>query len=242
MKIIKSTFAELSGIRKVAILADAACRAGWEKNFPALLAHVWRNHKPGLFLVAGDLAVHGTSREFEATISAMEPYPAWMAAVPGDHDRPLKAFIRHFGSTRKVLDVGKWRFIGVNTADRTFSKRDRDFLENQIRRNTLILSHVPPGLDGWKFHSLGSSSSDRFLSIIDRHRAKIRAAFFGHIHGYSRRERSGVRLIVTGGVAESFEVRNDCYSCPGFHQMMLFDTARGTLSLCRLDPDKVSKK
>jgi 3',5'-cyclic AMP phosphodiesterase CpdA len=235
MNIIRNKFSQVHDIKTVAILADAACRAGWEDSFLPLLSHVWRKHKPDLFLVAGDLAVHGTAEEFQRVIAALAPYPAWLAAVPGDHDKPLKEFVKHFGSTRKVVDVGKWRFLGINTAHRAFSEREADFLEGNLHRNTLILSHVPPGLDGWTFHSLGPPSSARFLSIIDRHRSKVRAAFFGHIHGYSRRVYADIPFIVTGAVAESWTVRNNCYEGPGFYQMMLFDTRSGALSLCRMD-------
>jgi predicted phosphodiesterase len=234
MDIIRKKYSELHGIKTVAIMADPACRAGWEKNFPPLLDHVWRKHKPELFIVAGDLAVYGTPKEFEDTIDVMKPYPARLAAVPGDHDRPLKTFMRYFGSTRKIVDAGNWRFIGINTAGRKFPKTESDFLEKNLRPNSLIFSHLPPGVDGWTFHSFRQPDSDRFLSIIDRHAPKIRAAFFGHIHGYSRRTRSGVPLIVTGAVAESLVVRNNCYNCTGFYQMMIFDTATGKLSLCRM--------
>jgi hypothetical protein len=239
MNIIKKKHAELSGIETVAILADPACRPGWEKKFPPLLAHAYRMHKPDLFLVAGDLAASGASREFEAFVSAVKPYPAWFAAVPGDHDRPLKIFRRYFGSTRKIIDIGKWRFIGINTAARKFLKSESDFLAKHIRRNTIILSHVPPGVDGWTFHGLRPHCSDRFLSIIGRHKSRIRGAFFGHIHGYARREHRGVPLIITGAGAESFAVRDNRYAGPGFFEMMIFSTATGKLTLCKLDQESV---
>ena len=235
MNIIKKKYSELRGIKTVAILADPACRNCWGENTPPLLEHVWNTHRPDLFLVAGDLAVNGASGEYRDFIFAVRRYPALLAAIPGDHDRPLKTFMSHFGSTRKIIDIGKWRFIGVNTANGMFLKSESDFLENHLRCNTLVLSHVPPAADGWTFHSLRRPSSNRFLSIIDRHPSKITAAFFGHIHGYSRREHSGVPLIVTGGVAESWSVRNNRYDGTGIFQMMIFDTATGKFTLCKMD-------
>jgi hypothetical protein len=181
----------------------------------------------------------GAPGEFKAFISAIENYPAMIAAVPGDHDKPLKTFARYFGSTRKIIDLGRWRFLGINTANRTLLKSEFNFLEKNIRRNTLILSHVPPALDGWTFHSLGPLASDRFLSTIERHPSKIVAAFFGHIHGYSRRRYSGVPLVVTGAAAESLKVGGNGYCGPGFFQMMIFKTATGKLTLCRIDKDKM---
>jgi hypothetical protein len=234
MKILKGKYSELRGIRTVAILADPGCRDGWRDTFPPLLERVWRLHRPELFLVAGDLAINGTREEYETIVSAMKPYPALLAAVPGDHDLPLKTFMRYFGSTRKVIDAGKWRFVGINTANRAFPKSEAEFLENHLRSNSVILSHTPPGVDGWTFHSLQPLQSERLLSIIDRHASKIRAAFFGHIHGHSRRERSGVPLIATGGIAESWTIRNNCYAGPGKVQMMLLRTATGKITQCKI--------
>lgn len=235
MEIIKKRYARLSGITTLAILADAGCRPGWQKNFPRLLDRVWRAHRPQLFLVAGDMTLTGSPAEYEEIISVIRRYPAAWWAVPGDHDRPLRNFVRYFGSTRKVLDIGKWRFIGVNTANRMFLKRESDFTRTHLRPDSIILSHVPPEAEGWTFHSLWPRSSDRFLSIIDRNKNNIRAAFFGHIHGYSTRERSGVPLIATGAVAESLVVRDNRYDGPGFFEMMIFKPSTGKISLCKLD-------
>jgi hypothetical protein len=235
MHVLKGKYLKIDGIKTVAILADPGCRAVWKKSFPKLLEHVWRLHKPELFLVAGDLAVEGTPQEYQDFISALEGYSARIAAVPGDHDKSLKNFRSYFGSTRKILDIGRWRFIGLNTANRMFLKSEASFLEKHLRPGTMIFSHVPPGIDGWTFHSLPLLSSNRFLSTIDRHSSMIKAAFFGHIHAYSRQERSGVPLIVTGGTAESFTVKNNQYAGPGFFQIMIFHPATGKLTLCKMD-------
>ena len=235
MHIVKGKFTELSDVRTVAILADPACRTCWKGSTPPLLEYVWRKHKPELFLVAGDLAVQGASREYREFLSAVRRYPAWLAAVPGDHDKSLKTFMSHFGATRKVIDVGKWRFIGLNTANRMFPVKEADFLESHLRPNTVIFTHIPPGVKGWTFHSFRPYYSNRFLSIIDRHASKIKAAFFGHIHGYSRREYARVPLYTTGGVAESWVVSNNRYAGPGSPQMMIFKIETGKVTLCRMD-------
>jgi 3',5'-cyclic AMP phosphodiesterase CpdA len=229
MDIIREKYLGIEGVRTVAVMADPACRPEWRGNFPPLLEHVWRLHRPDLFLVAGDLAVHATR-----ILRALDPYPAMLAAVPGDHDRPLAEFVRHFGPTRKVVDVGRWRFVGLNTSDRTFRRSEAAFLEQHLRPGTLIFSHVPPRVEGWGFHSLPPVYSDRFLALLRRHRRRIRAAFFGHIHGYSRRESSGVPLFATGGAAESYAVRGNRYDGPGIFQMMIFKPATGRISLCKL--------
>ncbi|MBN2078511.1 MAG: metallophosphoesterase family protein [Spirochaetes bacterium] len=234
MNIIKSRYSILEDITTVAILADPGCRAGWEKNFPPILDHVWKTHRPGAFLVAGDMSLNSHPEEYETIIGMTAPYPAVIAAVPGDHDRPVKNFMKYFGTTRKVVDIGEWRFIMANTSDRMFLKKEADFIEGNLRERNVILSHVPPEAEGWTFHSLWPRSSDRFLALIDAHRDRIRAAFFGHIHGHSVRERSGVPLIATGGIAESKIVRGNRYDGDGRLQMMVFDIPTGEISLCEM--------
>ncbi|MEJ2110018.1 MAG: metallophosphoesterase [Acidobacteriota bacterium] len=235
MDIIRTKFTELHDIRNIAILADPACRDGWEGNFLPLLERVWREHRPELFLVAGDFAVNGTSDEFRNVLTAMKKYPAQLAAVPGDHDRPLKTFTKYFGTTRKIIDVGNWRFIGLNTANRIFPQSEAEFLNMNIQSRTVVFCHVPPGVDGWTFHSLSPLYSERFLSIIERHRSKVTAAFFGHIHGYSRCRFMGIPFIAIGGVAESYRVRRNRYDGPGPIQMLVLDLKTGKFSLCRKD-------
>ncbi|TFH42871.1 MAG: hypothetical protein E4G96_02515 [Chrysiogenales bacterium] len=235
MEILKRRYSELRNINTFAILADPGCRAGWEKNFPPILEHVWKTHRPGAFLVAGDLSLNSHPDEYETIIGMMASCPAIIAAVPGDHDHPARNFMKYFGTTRKVVDIGGWRFIMANTSNRMFLKKEADFIEGNIRERSVILSHVPPEAEGWTFHSLWPRSSDRFLALIDDHRGCIKAAFFGHIHGYSRRERSGVPLIVTGGIAESKIVSNNQYAGNGKLQMMIFDVATGAISLCELE-------
>jgi predicted phosphodiesterase len=235
MHILREKYLKPDGIKTVAILADPGCRPLGKEPFLKLLAHVWRSHKPDLFLVAGDLVTEGAHQEYRALISALERYPARIAAVPGDHDKSLKTFIGYFGSTRKIIDIGPWRFIGLNTANRLFLKSEDDFLKKSLCPNSMIFSHVPPGIEGWTFHSLGPLSSKRFLSTIDHNSAMIRAAFFGHIHAYSRKEHSGIPLITTGTALEPLTIKNNQYAGPGLLQMLIFHVSTGKLTLCKMD-------
>lgn len=233
MSILKQKRIKLTGIKKIAILADLACRKEWKKNFTPLLKKVWDEHKPQLFLVAGDLALNASDSEYREVLQAINSVPAQWIAVPGDHDRPLKNFIKYFGSTRKVIDIEKWRFIGINTSNRMFLKREREWIDSNIKANSIIFSHLPPEAEGWTFHSFWPKSSNNFLEVVKKYRTKIHSMFFGHIHGYSRREYLGIPMIVTGAVAESRIVKNNRYSGDGFFEMMIFDVKTGKISMCK---------
>ena len=158
MAILKGENITLSGIKTVAILADCGCVRDWEDHFPRLLARVWEEHSPGLFIVAGDVALRGRFSYYKKIIKYMNSVSADWAAVPGNHDRPLPVFRKFFGSVHKVIDIGKWRFIGLNTANKEFTEREARWFEKNIKENTIIFSHVPPGIDGWTFYSLPESS------------------------------------------------------------------------------------
>jgi hypothetical protein len=234
MNIIREKHARLDDVRTVAILADPACRRGWEKNFPPMLEKVWKEHAPQLFIVAGDLALNATDDEYRAILKYINKYPAKWAAVPGDHDKPLALFMKYFGATRKTVDVGKWRFIGINTSNRMFLSREERWIDDNITGNSIIFSHLPPEAEGWTFHSFWPKSSNNFLRTVKRHRAKIHSMYFGHIHGYSEREYLGIPMVVTGALAESLVVKDNAYRGNGFFEMVIFDVKTGKTSLCKM--------
>ncbi len=233
-RIVKEAVVRLDNVTTVGILADPGCRAGWERNFPPLLEKAARDHAPQAYLVAGDLTLNSTEDEYRRIIFHIEKTDAAWITVPGDHDRPLAPFRRYFGATRRVADIGKWRFIGVNTANRMFLRTEEEWIDRHIRPHSIIVSHMPPMADGWTFHSLWPRSSARLLDTVSRHRRKIEAMYFGHIHGHSVREFRGIPMTATGGVAESWTVRNNRYDGPGPIQMIIFDVKSGKTSLCAL--------
>jgi predicted phosphodiesterase len=231
MPIIKNIKISLSGIEKIAILADCGCVKDWEEHFPRLLEDVWKTHSPQLFIVIGDIVLRGRFRYFNNIIKYIDRIPSKWAGLPGNHDRPLIIFKKYFGSLHKIIDVGIWRLIGVNTADKKFTRRESAWLEKNIAKNTIILSHVPPDIEGWGFYSLPSSDSKRFLDIVRKYRDSIKAVFFGHIHGLSRKEFAGVPMIVTGGAAHSKVIKNNRYNENTLLEMVIFDVRTGEMKI-----------
>ncbi len=234
MTILKRKYHKLTAIKTIAILADPACRPGWKKNFPRLLRKVWQEHKPDLFLVAGDLSLNATQKEYNEVFRYINKYPAVWAAVPGDHDYPTRNFRKYFGTLHKVIDIGGWRFIGLNTGTRTFSKKEAGWFSRQIRPRSIIFSHIPPEAPGWTFHSLWPRASNRFLAIVKKQRRYLHSMYFGHIHGYSRRVYQDIPLVVTGGIAESRGVKNNRYQGRGPLEMIIFKVTSGKTRVCKI--------
>ena len=150
----------------------------------------------------------------------------------GDHDRPIHVFERYWGPARKVTDLGRWRFIGVNTADGVFAEEDALWLRGHIKNDTIIYSHMPPYVPGWRFHSLSSVCTSRFFGVLDDFLGQVRACFFGHIHSFDRKEYRGIPLVVTGaGGAAAHGLGVDWYEGSRPFQAMAFDTTTGEIHL-----------
>jgi len=231
MGIIKAKQKKLDGINTIAILADCGCVRDWEEHFPGLLAKVWQDYKPQLFIVVGDISLQGSFLNYRMILKYMNNVSADWIAVPGNHDRPLLVFRKYFGAVRKVIDIGKWRFIGLNTAEKKFTERNARWLEKNIRENTIIFSHTPPGIEGWTFYSLPVESSRRFLETVKRNCQMIKKIFFGHIHGLSEKEFMGIPMIVTGGAAKSRVIKNNKYNEDTSLEMIIFDVPSGDIEI-----------
>lgn len=228
MPVIKQKYSRLEKIKTIAVLADIACRDNYQKNFPRVLKQLRKKHSPDLYIVPGDLALNGTNNEYKKVSKYinLNKNEKWIA-VPGDHDKSIKNFQKYFGSTRKTIDVGKWRFIGVNTANRMFLKREEDWIKKNIRKDSIIFSHVPPEAEGWTFHSLWPKSSNRFLALVKKHKKDIKRMYFGHIHGFSERKFLNIPMTVSGAVAESNIIKNNKYSGNGLFKVSLFYPSSG---------------
>ena len=227
MPIVKRKRTSLEGVEKIAILADCGCVKNWEEGFPELLGRVWDVHSPGLFIVIGDIGMRGSFYHYGRILKYMKKYPARWIALPGNHDRPLFMFRLFFGSPRKRVDAGKWRFIGINTSKKVFTEKESKWMAKEIKDNSIILSHMPPSVEGWSFYSMPVESTARFFNIIDKNRSKVKAMFFGHIHGHSEMHYSGIPMTVTGGSAQSRVIRNNRYNEKAKLEMVIFNTGTG---------------
>ena len=216
----------------VAILGDPGCRAGWQENFPRLAELLWEEYRPSHVFVPGDMAAYGTVPQHEEILQHCRKHPwEWVVAM-GDHDRPVYVFERYWGPPHKVTDLGRWRFIGVDTSSWLFTAEEALWLREQIKDDSLIYTHMPPNMTNWNFHSLDSDCTARFFAVLDDFHDQIRACFFGHIHSYDRKEYRGIPLIVTGaGGAEARGLGEDGYEGTRPFQAMAFDTTTGEIHL-----------
>jgi hypothetical protein len=216
----------------VGILGDPACRPGWQKNFPRMAEILWETYRPSHVFVPGDVTQCGTVAQHEEILAYCRRHPSEWVVTMGDHDRPIHVFERYWGPAPKVTDLGRWRFIGVNTSDGVFTEENALWLRQQIKNDTIIYSHIPPYVPGWRFHSLSSVCTSRFFAVLDDFLDQVRACFFGHIHSFDRKEYRGIPLVVTGaGGAAAHGLGADWYEGSRPFQAMAFDTTTGEVHL-----------
>jgi len=216
----------------VAILGDPACRPGWEKNFPRLAELLWQRHRPSHVFVPGDVTTNGNMSEHEKILSYCHRRPwEWVVAM-GDHDMPSHVFQRYWGPPHKVTDLGRWRFIGVDTSSKLLTEEETAWLRRQIKRDSIIYMHMPPRITGWEFHALDPASTARFFGVLNDFSDDVKACFFGHIHSYDRKAYAGVPLIVTGaGGAQARGLGPNGYEGTRPFQAMVFSISNGEIFL-----------
>jgi hypothetical protein len=221
----------------VAILGDPACRANWQDNFLRITEVLWEKYRPSHVFVPGDVTPYGTVDQHEEMLAYCRRHPwEWVVAM-GDHDRPIALFERYWGPAQKVTDVGRWRFIGVDTADGRFTPENDLWLREQIRKDSIIYSHMPPGLPDWEFHSLSPDCTSRFLGVLDDFLDDVKACFFGHIHSYDQKTYRGIPCIITGaGGAATKGLGPNGYEGIRPVQAIAFDLKTGEIHLVEAEP------
>ena len=216
----------------VGIWGDPACRPGWQKNFVRIADILWETYRPSHVFVPGDVTQYGLVSQHEDTLKYCQKYPWEWVVTMGDHDSPIYIFERFWGPAQKVTDLGRWRFIGVNTAGGTFTEENALWLSQQIKDDTVIYSHMPPRMPGWEFHALSQKCTARFLAVLDDFVNQVRACFFGHIHSFDRKEYRGIPFFVTGaGGAAAYGLGVNGYEGTRPFQVMALDTTTGEIHL-----------
>ncbi|NJN72072.1 MAG: phosphodiesterase [Limnothrix sp. RL_2_0] len=183
------------------ILADQEAEMREVKTWHSLekvLAEV-KKHQPAALIFTGDIAHEG---EKEAYLNFLELANATQISscwLPGNHDNlevMSKQLSSEFVSAKKVLKVGKWQILLLNSCfsdakygEGIISQEQLDWLNHQLAENekkdslfTAIALHHHPvstGID-WLEQMSVLNASD-FHEIINQY-PQVKTVFFGHIH------------------------------------------------------------
>jgi len=177
---------------------------------------------PAAVLLTGDVADHGTPREYALAREILAALPCPVYAIPGNHDE-REALRAAFGAqgahamtdfVQYTIDDGPLRLVALDTtvpraAGGTMCAARLAWLETRLAeapaRPTLLFMHHPPfatGLD--VLDAIGLEGAERFGAIVARH-AQVEAIVAGHVHCALVRRFHGTVASTATGISSRIE-------------------------------------
>jgi predicted phosphodiesterase len=227
---------------RFAVLGDAEeGRFSWERIWSPGPGTFWtllgRAHltAPSFVLQLGDLVSEGDLKHFSRHYGQM----GGQASIPflsviGNHDRsrPNGAADKNYyeainGRLDFHFDHGGWRFVGLDTSDRTLRDDQMRWLESVVpdHGRSVIFTHVPPKFLKTKWHSPKKAkdaapeteeefdekrgylhdvftgyfeeNSDAFLRLTQERR--VARVYVGHIHAFGTAKKGPTTFVLSGG-------------------------------------------
>ncbi|WP_368417243.1 metallophosphoesterase [Falsiroseomonas sp.] len=226
---------------RIVLISDthlSRARPFFHANWELLLRELAEAPAPEFFLITGDVALDGPSREDDLAFARAEfdRLPAPWRAVPGNHDigsnRPdlrgehvvdearRAAWTRHFGPDWWSLDCGAWRLVGLNSliagSGMAAEAEQAAFLDDAIAtagsRQVALLTHKPLCIQDML--ETGRSTTCWYpetRELIARHarEGRISTIFTGHLHEARDRLIGGVRHVWLPGLAFVMDVMGE---------------------------------
>lgn len=190
----------LKGIRDIVLMGDVGCTS-LTKESKKILNKILKL-KTDLFIILGDLVRSGTAEEFKEVIGFCNE----RARVPiftlcGNHDLP--SYSEFLGSSSYAIILDKYVIIALDNADRLVKEEDVAFLDKELRKHSrkkfLILFHVPPPTDLDSRSCMDSINWQKYRTVLDQYKEKIKCISCGHIHGFEEYYLDGYHIFITGG-------------------------------------------
>jgi 3',5'-cyclic AMP phosphodiesterase CpdA len=139
-------------------------------------------------ILTGDITDFGTTKEYRWINERMQELGIPFLTVIGNHDcvgNGKKIYKEMYGPYDYTMNIGRNRFVFINTNSREFSDPvpDLNFFRNALQDTTnfdqaFVLSHIPPFDDDFE-----NSMEEEFARISRDHKVKV--SIHGHKHGYA---------------------------------------------------------
>jgi 3',5'-cyclic AMP phosphodiesterase CpdA len=180
--------------------------------------------KPDFVFVTGDMCFNGPVNPDDLAYarSQMNRIPVPWRAIPGNHDigdvppdaklkHPItadrrEAYRRHFGDEHWVLDLGDWRFVGLNAQLMDSGLPDEteqmamleDALASAGKRSLALVVHKPlfhasADEPGQSPATLFPGARQKLLALCAQYKVKLVAS--GHRHCYRTHRLGPTRLV-----------------------------------------------
>ena len=228
-----------SGSFRFAVIGDVEPgRFPWQRVFTPPLDSFPRQLRAASGLGAqfvlqlGDLVSKGDAknyREIFTTLSADSSVPFFPVIGNHDRSRPNGDADKRFysgimGATDFYFDYGGWRFVGLDTADRTLTGAQLEWLKSVLPTDgrSVIFTHVPPRFLKGKWYSPPAPKDNReeederkrgyvrdlLTAYFDDNSAefgdllaerKVARVYAGHIHAFGVAKVGPTLFVLSGG-------------------------------------------
>lgn len=192
--------------------------------------------QPDLVLATGDLVHDASPSGYQGLARLLNHFERPVLCLPGNHDIPpvmQEHLASEHVSTPKVVDIGAWRFVmldsvipgevGGHLADSELQHL-RDALTDNDRPTLVCLHHQPVPVGSQWIDSMGLDNADAFMAIIEQ-APSVRGVLWGHVHQHYDQVHKGVRLMATPSTCVQFATHSDDFAVddapPGFRLLAL---------------------
>lgn len=191
-----------------------------------------------LVLLTGDLAEHGEAAAYARLARWMGRYPAAIAALPGNHDDPVRLsgrFPAPLDADGLALECGGWQLLLLDTtvagaSGGRLGKARLDWLERRLRDAgrgpVLVAIHHPPlPLDSPWMDAISLADGEALHARLAAS-GRVRGVLFGHAHQEFDRTRDGIRYLGCPATCVQFMPRTeqpmvDTAGRPGWRELTL---------------------
>lgn len=203
-----------------------------------------------LLLATGDL-VHDSSPSGYARIGRLlDGFGVPVYSLPGNHDIPA-IMHKHLPtgqvSTRRVNDLGAWRFVMLDSViagedGGRLSTSELEALEQALdgtSQNVLVcLHHQPVNVGSAWIDTMTITNPDELFAVIDRS-DQVRGLLWGHIHQRFDARRNGIPLMASPSTCVQFAPKQDDFTVdeapPGFRLIALLPSGEIRTQVLRIE-------
>lgn len=186
-------------------------------------------------LLTGDIAQDGSVDAYQRVKDYFLAKPYNTHWLPGNHDNVdnMVEVAKNSSLESKVVDVGAWRILLLNSAVKNkvlgnFSQEELQWLKEQLadsNKPTLItFHHHPIKMNSDWIDTQMIQNADEFLSIVHQHK-QVKCLLWGHVHQESRQTIKGVEYISTPSSCFQFTPKQTDYEvdklAPGYRWLTL---------------------
>ncbi|MDD5691761.1 MAG: ferritin family protein [Candidatus Omnitrophica bacterium] len=190
-------------IKKVSsftILGDPGCD-GMGVEIMTTFAKAMNCTDTGFKIILGDLVPFGLEefyKHIHGIINNISGNPVY--TLCGNHDTDY--YVKYFGLKDYILVNEDLLIVVLDNSKRIFEADTLKFLEESlkgyIRRNTLILFHIPVP-NSFSPNSMKMEEWQKLKSVMEPYKENIRYILSGHVHSYFEENVDGYKVIVSAG-------------------------------------------